>query len=60
MRKIITLQEQYYLKHTKLIILSKFSLLNTFTINCLHLANDSSCRHASSWSGQSDTPSHNM
>ena len=45
MRKIITLQEQYYLEHTKLIISSKSPLLNPFTINCLHLANDSSCRH---------------
>ena len=29
----------------KLMISSNSSLMNPFTINCLHLANDSSCKH---------------
>ena len=42
MRKLITETYQYYFEDMKLIISSISSLLNPFTINCLHLADDSS------------------
>ena len=45
MRKIITGIYQYYFKDMKLIISSNSSQMNLFTINCLRLANDSSCIH---------------
>ena len=45
MRKIITGIYQYYFEDMKLIISSNSSTMNPFTINCLHLANDSSCKH---------------
>ena len=44
MRIIITGIYQYYYKDMKIIISSNSSLMNLFTINCLHLANDSSCK----------------
>ena len=44
MRKIITGIYQYYFEDMKSIILSNSSPFNPFTINCLHLANDSSCK----------------
>ena len=43
MRKIITRIYQYYFEDMKLKISSNSSLMNPFTINCLHLAN--CCRH---------------
>ena len=45
MRKIITGIYQYYVQDMKLIISSNSSLMNLFTINCLHLTNDSFCKH---------------
>ena len=45
MRKIITGIYQYYFEDKKLIISSNSSLMNPFTINCLHLVNGSSCKH---------------
>ena len=41
MRKLITGIYQYYFEDMKLIISSNSSLMNPFTMNCLHLANDS-------------------
>ena len=45
MRKIMTGIYQYYFKVMNLIISSNSSQMNLFTINCLRLANDSSCIH---------------
>ena len=45
MRKIISGSYQYYFEDMILILLSNSSFMNPFTINCLHLANDSSCKH---------------
>ena len=45
MRKIITGIYHYYFEDMILIISCISSLMNLFTINCLYLANDSSCKH---------------
>ena len=45
MRNVITGIYQYYFEDMKLIISSNSLLMNPFTINYLHLANDSSCKH---------------
>ena len=45
MTKIITGIYQYYFENIKLIMSSNSSLMNPFTINCLHLAYGSSCKH---------------